>query len=902
MAIERIKLNLIPIGKMPVCHASQYDKGRRIALDIYNGLQPYILSDEMLELDIRKSDGRIVTLDVPITARGNSVVFSTTEQMCAVAGANLCELKITKGADVIGSLNFYMEIERSPMENGLQSDSEINNLTTQIEGILDPMLDEKIPPVVEEILPQIIGDNYPTKTEVEEALANKANSNDVYDKQTIDAAFDSVNNALANKADSANVYSKNEVDNVLATKANSSDVYTKNQVDEALANKANTDSVNEQFDDVNEKLDTVVPVNIAEGVMLSSGKAVNYSTGVLQTSTVFSATAFIDITGISKLYYKKLVTTSTSTPQTGMAFYNNAYEYISGERIGYRADALKYNFAEVDVPVGAKYARFTMSETLIDPFKVYGVAQFEAASQTKIAVLDEKSEAFDVLVPENIGKTNWYDNWYIEYNTGNVHTTTTLKVTDFIDISGHDELIYTRLFLTSSSSEAGIAFYDSSKAFISGERASLSASTNHVELSRITVPAGAVYLRATFYKEGSTAITIPFGVFDAAQYDNSLLVKFNNVENDLVKEATALGLHTMPENRGVLNLIKRCRKMTDIKWTPAVDLPRFMYESTIPPYDEDYDDDMALHYIGKFEAGKEYTGVPYGRCDFLDDYGYNYSYVGLNVGFDVFATSVANPQSFVSIESVGDVADHKSIPFAAVCSSLTCYALNKSYVPTSDIPLIDGLNLVTSLKVDNDYIDPNIIKLGDILNLQSHHTVVITDLVKDENGNVIFIEESEATTVGNGNKDVEGGQTGGLCRRVGFDIESFFARFGDYSLYRYDKIANIPYTPSKYVNVGNELNMARLLDLPVIPYMGEGFKYKAGYLHNTTLAIASTYYNKLRVFKDGTEIAGSPFTVPANATSVDVGFSEVGNYEAYLCKMSGGVNTKVSAKCHWSVT
>lgn len=902
MAIERIKLNLIPTGRMPVCHASQYDKGRQIALDIYNGLQPYILSDEMLELDIRKSDGRIVTLDVPITARGNSVVFSTTEQMCAVAGANLCELKITKGADVIGSLNFYMEIERSPMENGLQSDSEINNLTTQIAGILDPMLDEKIPPVVEEILPQIIGDNYPTKTEVENALATKANSNDVYDKQTIDAAFDSVNNALANKADSANVYSKNEVDNVLATKANSSDVYTKNQVDEALANKANTNSVNDQFDDVNEKLDTVVPVNIAEGVMLSSGKAVNYSTGALQTSTVFSATVFIDITGISKLYYKKLVTTSNTAPQTGMAFYNSAYEYISGERIGYRADALKYNFAEIDVPDGAKYARFTMSETLTDPFEVYDVAQFEAASETKIAVLDEKAEDFDILVPENIGKTTWLDNWYIKYDDGTIKTTNTVRITDFINISGHDELIYTRMFSTSSSSDAGIAFYDSSKAFISGERASLRASANHVELSRITVPVGAVYLRATFFKEGSTAITIPFGVFDAAQYDNSLLIKFNNVDNDLIKEATALGLHTMPENRGVLNLIKRCRKLTDIKWAPAVDLPRFMYESTTPPYDEDYDDDMALHYIGKFEAGKEYTGVPYGRCDDLDDYGYNYSYVGLNVGFDVFATSVANPQSFVSLESEGSVADHKSIPFAAVCSSLTCYALNKSYVPTSDIPLIDGLNLVTSLKVDNDYIDPNIIKLGDILNLQSHHTVVITDLVKDENGNVIFIEESEATTVGNGNKDVEGGQTGGLCRRVGFDIESFFARFGDYSLYRYDKIANIPYTPSKYVNVGNELNMARLLDLPVMPYMGEGFKYKAGYLHNTTLAIASTYYNKLRVFKDGTEIAGSPFTVTENATSVDVGFSEVGNYEAYLCKMSGGVNTKASAKCHWSVT
>jgi hypothetical protein len=196
MAIERIKLNLIPAGTMPVCHASQYDKKRQIGIDIYNGLQPYILSDELLELDVRKPDGHIVTIDVPYTAGGNGVVFNTTEQMCAVAGANLCELKITKGEAVIGSLNFYMEIERSPMENGLSSDSEIANLTTQMRAIAEPMVEEIAPPIVEELVPQVIGEDYYTKTQTDEAIAT---------------ATEDINNKIASEYDEEETYYRGDI-------------------------------------------------------------------------------------------------------------------------------------------------------------------------------------------------------------------------------------------------------------------------------------------------------------------------------------------------------------------------------------------------------------------------------------------------------------------------------------------------------------------------------------------------------------------------------------------------------------------------------------------------------------------------------------------------------------------
>ena len=370
-----------------------------------------------------------------------------------------------------------------------------------------------------------------------------------------------------------------------------------------------------------------------------------------------------------------------------------------------------------------------------------------------------------------------------------------------------------------------------------------------------------------------------------------------------------LGLHTMPENEGTLNVIKRCRQLTDVKWTPAVDLPRYMYVTPTPPSDENYDTDDVEHYFGKFIAGVEYKGVPYGRPDCLNDspndYGYTYAFVGRDISLETFVTALQNSESIISKQDFHSMENHRSIPYATVCSGLTCYALGlTAYYSTSQIPDIPGLNVVDSENPTIAEIDTKKIKLGDIVDYYdgtSGHTAVITDVVYDETGEVVFIEEAEATTVGEAVPDIVGGQVGGLCRRVGYDRSGFIARFSAYTLYRYAYIANVTYTPSKYVNVGDEMDMFRFGKLPCMPYMGEGFRYKSGKIPNATVVLQTNNYSYLRVFKDGTEITGSPFAVENDAKYVDVGFSETGNYEAYLCNMLGGNNTSVTAKCHWSV-
>ena len=74
------------------------------------------------------------------------------------------------------------------------------------------------------------------KTEVNTALAGKADANTTYSKTEVDTA-------LASKADTATTYTKTEVDTALGDKADKSDTYTKTEVDTALSAKANSDDV-----------------------------------------------------------------------------------------------------------------------------------------------------------------------------------------------------------------------------------------------------------------------------------------------------------------------------------------------------------------------------------------------------------------------------------------------------------------------------------------------------------------------------------------------------------------------------------------------------------------------------------------------------------------------------------
>lgn len=154
--MEIINLDMVPGKKSPVCHASQFDEGRVIRFNLYDSGLPFSLDGtESITFEVRKPDGNIVTSTLTNTS-DSYVDVVTTEQMTAVKGANLCEVRIEKGETNIGSLNVIMAVEMDPTDGGIESASEIDNLRSQVNEM-----------VAEEVAEQydsanVIFDNVPT--------------------------------------------------------------------------------------------------------------------------------------------------------------------------------------------------------------------------------------------------------------------------------------------------------------------------------------------------------------------------------------------------------------------------------------------------------------------------------------------------------------------------------------------------------------------------------------------------------------------------------------------------------------------------------------------------------------------------------------------------------------------
>ena len=119
-------LNINPGGVMPTVNASQYDYGRSFTLTLYDGASTYsIPNGSTVTIEGIKPDRHGFQYEVD-SASGSTVVFHTTQQMTAVCGPVMCEIRIKVGDTDIGTANFILMVEESPLnDNTIVSDTEL---------------------------------------------------------------------------------------------------------------------------------------------------------------------------------------------------------------------------------------------------------------------------------------------------------------------------------------------------------------------------------------------------------------------------------------------------------------------------------------------------------------------------------------------------------------------------------------------------------------------------------------------------------------------------------------------------------------------------------------------------------------------------------------------------------
>lgn len=119
-------LDMIPgESTPPVVHVSQFDvKSRTLTFNLMKGGVAYVPDAGMsVTLDGMKPDNTVFSY--PMTVDGSSVSIDVLTQMTVVSGHVNCEVSVSNQTGKIGSANFILAVEESPIDSGSISESDI---------------------------------------------------------------------------------------------------------------------------------------------------------------------------------------------------------------------------------------------------------------------------------------------------------------------------------------------------------------------------------------------------------------------------------------------------------------------------------------------------------------------------------------------------------------------------------------------------------------------------------------------------------------------------------------------------------------------------------------------------------------------------------------------------------
>lgn len=509
---------------------SQNDTGWAFACTIYQGADVWTIpSGTTATINGSKPDGTAFSYDCTIS--GNVVTAPCEEQMTVIPGNVDCEIKFTQGGRVIATANFRLIVEASPTGEYRPSETEL--------AALDNALDE-----VQTIAAQVRAAYGAPLTASSASGMTDTNRIYVY-TGTTSGGYTKGNWYYYNGSSwvSGGVYNSTafETDKTLAVSGAAADSKTvgnvKNYIDNNLAG-------------INEAVFTRdVRSSSATGfypLTANSGLS-NPATGGNTTSNKYCRTGFIIINprlltlGLPEYewcawaYSGTTWATKTHTLNGGI-YYNGANPiYVQPK------DGDKYylvSFRRVD---GAVLTTSTTDETsdfykIQHAFHIWAAEHIEvddtltvsgAAADAKAAgdALDKVKHTVAIFSLDNIGGDVFEEGKAVNASTGELFDNSSMAASGFVDVSAAGRIIYTRLIVTGSQPISGMAFYDASGTYISGN-ASGFGEENGVDYVTIDVPETAATARFTYYKPDAAAYYgRPFEVYNAETYGAALIAR-----------------------------------------------------------------------------------------------------------------------------------------------------------------------------------------------------------------------------------------------------------------------------------------------------------------------------------------------------------------------------------------
>ena len=111
--MQQIKVDITPgYEQSKIIYVSQYDVGREFKINLTDGTGGYTIPTGAVA-KIKGTKPSTLGFTLQGTISGSSVTFTTTSEMTDEAGRIPVEISLTKDSTILGTKNFYLEVEEA---------------------------------------------------------------------------------------------------------------------------------------------------------------------------------------------------------------------------------------------------------------------------------------------------------------------------------------------------------------------------------------------------------------------------------------------------------------------------------------------------------------------------------------------------------------------------------------------------------------------------------------------------------------------------------------------------------------------------------------------------------------------------------------------------------------------